>query len=93
MNRTIKLLSVVVPFCAIGALFSGDAKAQVVVYQPPPPAYVASYTPVYYNGYAHYYYGNRWYYRDHGGSWRWYDHHPYLDGYRGRWEGYHHGWR
>jgi hypothetical protein len=89
MNRTIKLLSVVVPFCAIGALFTTDAKAQ---YDGPPAAYIASYAPVYYNGYAHYYYGNRWYYRDHG-AWRSYDHHPYLDGYRGRWENYHHHWR
>jgi hypothetical protein len=93
MNRAIKVLSVVVPLCAVGALFSADAKAQVVVYGAPPPAVVASYDPVYYNGYAHYYYGNRWYYRDHGGAWRYYDHHPYLDGYRGRWEGYHHRWR
>ncbi len=91
MNRTIKLLSVVVPLCAIGALFSADAKAQVVV--EPPAAYVASYSPVYYNGFAHYYYGNRRYYRDHG-AWRSYDHEPeYLGGYRGRWESYHHHWR
>jgi hypothetical protein len=91
MNRTIKALSVVVPFCAIGALFSGDASAQ---YPAPPPAVIASYSPVYYNGFAHYYYGGRWYYRDHGGAWRWYDHEPeYLVGYRGRWESYHHHWR
>ena len=93
MNRTIKLLSVVVPFCAIGALFTTDAKAQYYV---PPPAYIASYEPVYYNGYAHYYYGNRWYYRDHVGGWRSYDREPaYLGGYRGGWAGRYHGghWR
>ena len=91
MTRSLKLLAVVVPLCAVGALVSADASAQ---YAPPPPAYVASYSPVYYNGYAHYYYGNHWYYRDHVGAWRWYDREPaYLGGYRGRWEGYHHRWR
>jgi hypothetical protein len=48
MNRTTKLLSLVVPICAAGALFSADADAQ---YRPAPPAppypYVASYEPVY----------------------------------------------
>jgi hypothetical protein len=94
MNRTTKLLSLVVPICAAGALFSADADAQ---YRPAPPAppypYVASYEPVYYNGYAHYWYRDRWYYRDRAGAWRWYEHEPeYLRGHRGEWERHHHGW-
>jgi hypothetical protein len=92
MKHTTKLLFVV-PFCALGALFSTDASAQWAP-RPPPPHYVATYEPVYYNGYAHYYYQNHWYYRDHGGAWRWYDREPgYLYGHRGEWEHHHHGWR
>jgi hypothetical protein len=72
-----------------------EAQAQVVYY--PPAAYVAWYTPYYYNGYAHYLYRNNWYYRDHGG-WRGYGREPgALYGQRGAWGargwgGGGHGW-
>ena len=91
MMRSLKLLFVVVPFCAIGALSAPPAQAG---WPPPPAAYVASYRPVYYNGYAHYYYQNHWFYRDGGGAWRWYDRDPdFLARERMNWERYHHGWR
>ena len=92
MKSFVKVLLVVVPFCAIGALAAPEAKAQG--WAPPPAAYVATYRPVYYNGYAHYYYQNHWFYRDGGGAWRWYDHEPaYLVNERVNWERYHHAWR
>jgi hypothetical protein len=92
VNRAIKLLLVVVPFCAVGALSAPDADAQQ--WRPPPPAYVASYRPVYYNGYAHYWYGNHWFYRDHGGAWHGYAHEPeYLGRFRAGWSRNHYHWR
>jgi hypothetical protein len=48
----------------------------------PPEAYIATATPVYYGGYASYWYGGRWYRRD-GGRWRSYREEPvYLRDYR-----------
>jgi hypothetical protein len=44
-------------------LLSGSARAQVVAVFPPP-AFVASAVPVYYEGHATYWWGNRWYWRD-----------------------------
>jgi hypothetical protein len=91
MNTALKLVSLVAPFCLAGALFSTDASAQ---YAPPPPGYIASYHPVYYNGYAHYWYRDHWYYRDRAGAWRWHDREPaYLHDRRGEWERHHHPWR
>jgi hypothetical protein len=52
------------------SLVTTQASAQEYVY--PPAEYVATADPVYYNGYAHYYYGNHWYYRDHYGRWAYY---------------------
>jgi hypothetical protein len=95
MNRSIrwKLVSLILPVAAVGLASTHDAGAQVVVVVRPPHAYVASYEPVYYNGYAHYWYGNRWYYRDHA-TWRWYDREPlYLYERRGEWAHHAHHWR
>jgi hypothetical protein len=50
---------------------STDAHAQYY-YRPPAP-YIARYRPVYYNGYAHYYYGGRWTYYRPGYGWYAYD--------------------
>jgi hypothetical protein len=59
-----------------------------------PAYYVASTEPVYYNGYAHYWYNNHWYYRD-GARWRYYGAEPaYFRDYRGRYPRGHYGhWR
>jgi hypothetical protein len=66
------------------------AKADVVVV---PEAYVATYQPFYYNGFAHYFYRNHWYYRDHG-AWRGYEHEPaFLHDHRGEWASHWHHWR
>jgi hypothetical protein len=96
MNRTIKSLvfATALPLVGAFAICASPKTAEAQYYAPPPPGYVASYEPVYYNGYAHYYYGNRWYYRDHGGAWQYYNHEPaYFGGYRGGWEGRRHSWR
>lgn len=48
----------------------------------PPPGYVATVSPVYYEGRPAYWYGNRWYYRD-GARWGAYRSEPgYLHNYR-----------
>jgi hypothetical protein len=98
MNRSIteKLVFAILPIAAIAIGYSQEeAQAQYaeVQYAPPPPAYVASYEPVYYNGYAHYLYRNRWLYRNHG-AWRGYGHEPgFLNGRRGEWGHHWHRWR
>jgi len=95
MNRTIrsKFLGIVLPLGALLAVVAPSATAHAQ-YAPPPPGYVASYEPVYYNGYAHYYYGNHWYYRDHAGAWQYYNHEPaYFGAYRGHWADHYHHWR
>jgi hypothetical protein len=62
-------------------LLSAPSNAQVVIY--PPSAFIATTSPVYYEGHASYWYGNRWWYRD-GRSWRGYEREPaYLHDYRG----------
>ena len=68
-----------------------EASAQEDVY--PDDAYLATAEPVYYNGFAHYFYHNHWYYRDHG-AWRGYDHEPgFLHDRRGEWAHHAHHWR
>jgi hypothetical protein len=63
------------------SLSSTRAEAQEVV---PPPEYIATAQPVYYEGHASYWYGGRWYYRN-GGGWGHYAGEPaYLRGWRGR---------
>ena len=50
----------------------------------PPPAYVATATPVYYEGYPTYWYGGRWYRRQ-GAGWHHYrEEPPHLREYRVR---------
>jgi hypothetical protein len=41
----------------------------------PPDAFIATTAPVYFEGHAAYWYGNRWYYRD-GNHWNHYDREP-----------------
>jgi hypothetical protein len=66
--------------CAVGADYPpGDyppGEYPVGAYDNyPPDAYIATAEPVYFDGHASYWYGNRWYYRD-GGHWNHYDHEP-----------------
>jgi hypothetical protein len=79
MNRLIATLSKgFVIVSAAGALAAVSlvgtpANAQWV---PPPPEYVATTEPVYYEGHAAYWYGNHWNWRDGHGAWNHYDHEP-----------------
>jgi hypothetical protein len=64
-------------------LVSARAFAQVEVVIPPP-AFIATATPVYFEGRPAYWWGGRWYFRD-GGAWRFYHDEPaYLREWRGR---------
>jgi len=99
MNRMLVRLSkaaaAVGVVAGLSLLAPSSASAQEVVY--PDDAYVASATPVYYNGVAHYWYRDRWYYRN-GASWAWYHggEPGYLHDYRFRtWPGgvYHPAYR
>jgi hypothetical protein len=57
--------------CAVeaGAAFPGGGDDY------PPDSFIATTTPVYYEGHASYWYGGRWYYRD-GSHWSHYDREP-----------------
>jgi hypothetical protein len=88
MTRTIMTMSKGILY--IGAitacLASTPALAQIRVEISPPAAYIATATPVYYEGRPSYWYGNQWHYRD-GRSWRTYREEPaHLREYRGRHE-------
>ncbi len=87
----------------VTCLAAVPASAQVEIVVPPPPAFIATTPPVYFEGHPAYWYGNRWYFRD-GAGWHFYHHEPgYLRGYRGRFHaerrfyehggGYRGGWR
>jgi hypothetical protein len=92
MKRSILWLAAAAAPLALLVAPSHDAKAQVVVQVGPPSFYVASYEPMYYNGFAHYWWRDHWYYRDHG-AWRWWEHEPgFLHDHRGEWEHHRHGW-
>jgi hypothetical protein len=79
MNRSIdKLGRAFVTTFAVGALaavslIGTTANAQ---WAPPPPEYIATTEPVYYEGHAAYWYGNHWYWRDEHGGWGHYDREP-----------------
>jgi hypothetical protein len=86
-------LGIVAGICLVAPT---EASAQeVVVY--PDAAYIAAAEPVYFNGVGHYWYRDRWYYRN-GRSWAWYHgagEPAYLHDYRFRvWPGgvYHPGY-
>jgi hypothetical protein len=78
-SKVFASLSVVACVCLSAP---SEASAQEVVVQPDA-AYIATAEPVYYNGAAHYWYRNHWYYRN-GGTWA---------GYRGGEPGYLHDYR
>jgi len=84
MNASIKqaLKRAVCGAVLAGSLLAIPASAQVVV-EFPPPEFIAVNPPVYFEGHAAYYYGNRWYYRD-GPGWHSYHDEPlYLRNWRG----------
>ena len=94
MNVISKLVlsgAAVVAAAAASVAYTPTASAaEVVVY--PSDAYIAAYTPIWYNGYAHYFWRNHWYYRDHG-VWHGYAHQPaVLWGRRGEWGSHYHRW-
>jgi hypothetical protein len=99
MNRPIvnfwKLLGTLAIIAGPSLTSTAPASAQEVVINPDA-AYIAAAEPVYYNGMAHYWYRDRWYYRN-GGGWAWYrgGEPAYLHDYRYRaWPGgvYHPGY-
>jgi hypothetical protein len=80
MNRTIStfvkvaaLASGLGAFAAVSLVGMPSAQAQ---WAPPPPEYIATTEPVYYEGHAAYWYNNHWYWRDGGGNWGHYDQEP-----------------
>jgi hypothetical protein len=82
MNRTLKtvLLGMSLAVCLIAT----HAKAQeVVVY--PPPEFLATTAPVYFEGRPAYWWGGRWYYRN-GAAWGFYREEP---GFLRDWRGHH----
>ena len=83
MKRTLlTALGVAIALC----LLSTPAQAGVRIEIFPPAAFIATSTPVYFEGHAAYWYGDRWYYRD-GRDWRYYHEEPhYLHDWRGHHE-------
>jgi hypothetical protein len=63
---------------ALGALASVSLIGTTALAQwaPPPPEYIATTDPVYYEGHATYWYAGHWNWRDPRGAWNHYDHEP-----------------
>jgi uncharacterized membrane protein YgcG len=75
---------------AAASLIGGPAGAQ---WAPPPPEYVATTEPVYYEGHAAYWYGNHWNWRDEHGGWNHYDSEPrFLADHRANLGATRHSW-
>ena len=66
------LCAAVIASCLV---FSSTAQAQVEIRLFPPAAFIATSSPVYFEGRASYWYQGRWYYRD-GRAWRYYQEEP-----------------
>lgn len=85
MTRTIArmLKGALLAGAIAGCLAASPAQAQIQVRINTPPAwYIATTRPVYHDGHASYWYGNRWHYRE-GRSWRQYREEPrYLRDHR-----------
>ena len=96
MNRAFAvLLFVVVLSSCVPVPVAGEYD-----YGYPPDSYIATATPIYYEGYPSYYWGGHWYRRE-GARWHYYHSEPaYLSGWRyryprgrwGYWGGYHRRW-
>ena len=66
----------------VSCLAGSPVRAGIEVEIFPPPAYIATFAPVYFEGRPAYWYHNRWYYRD-GRAWRFYHDEPrYLHDWR-----------
>ena len=88
MNRT--LATMLKGILCVGALTmfltATPAQAQIRIEVSPPFWFIATASPVYFDGHATYWYGDHWYYRD-GGAWRYYNDEPsHLRDYRGHHE-------
>lgn len=84
MNRTRMTMSKGVLLSGALALgvFATPAQAQIEITLFPPVAFRATSRPVYYDGHAAYWYGNRWYYQERG-EWQYYREEPiHLRAYR-----------
>jgi hypothetical protein len=77
MTRTfVKLLKGVLGLGVIAAcLASAPVQAQVQIQIYPPAWFIATTSPVYYEGHASYWYGNQWHYRQ-GRTWHTYQREP-----------------
>jgi hypothetical protein len=79
MNRIIATLSkgiALVPAVGVVALVSLTGAPAEAQWAPPPPEYIATTEPVYYEGHPAYWYGGHWFWRDEHGGWGHYDHEP-----------------
>ena len=82
MNRS--LVTMLTGVVVASYLASAPARAGVVVRIFPPAAFMATATPVYFEGHAAYWYRDSWHYRD-GRNWRIYREEPrFLREYRTR---------
>ena len=72
-SRALVFASSVAAASAIG-LYGVRAMAQDDV--PPPPEYIATVEPIYYEGHPAYWYNNHWFYRDEHGAWGHYHDEP-----------------
>lgn len=75
MSTTSKGFGILLAAGAVGAIALAGAPA-AAQWVPPPPEYVATMEPVYYEGHAAYWYQNHWYWRDEHGAWAHYDREP-----------------
>jgi hypothetical protein len=76
MNRTYARIAGLAAIASLVLTTScyGEVDAEPAYY--PPPSYVATSDPVFYDGHAVYWYGGHWAYRDGGGRWNYYRHEP-----------------
>jgi hypothetical protein len=88
MNRIVTALVKLAPAAVVSLVVLGTSGCAAEVYGDaayyPDDSFVATADPVYFDGQANYYYGDRWYYRGSGGRWSSYGSEPsYLRAYRG----------
>jgi hypothetical protein len=79
MNRNIAVLSkgfLIVSALGAFAAVSLSGTPAGAQWAPPPPEFIATTEPVYYEGHAAYWYANRWNWRDEHSAWNHYDREP-----------------